>query len=258
MVDTARTLAALLALLADNTSGDISPQDVRDLVVSEWIYNADAQPTSPHANDDEFRDASIGASWTDWDPASAYTTTEGSFGIDLLSAAGSLQGGGIHRAVPVSSDWTLTTKVSLQRNNTANTFAGIFLAEDLSASPSTGDIISLTTNYGGSGARLEVDSWTAYNAFGSSLGFLSTGDTFPTSLYLRIAKTSTTYRFLWSLDGMTWLLIYSTTSLGITPVKAGLGMFSDHGNTAQSEAFFRFWRQVDSANWYAPILGRTP
>ena len=34
MVDTARSLAALQVLLADNVSGDISPQDVRDLLVS--------------------------------------------------------------------------------------------------------------------------------------------------------------------------------------------------------------------------------
>lgn len=34
MADTIRTLAALNALFADNTSGVISPQDIRDLVVS--------------------------------------------------------------------------------------------------------------------------------------------------------------------------------------------------------------------------------
>jgi hypothetical protein len=34
MADTRRTLAALQALLADNTSQDISPQDVRDMLVS--------------------------------------------------------------------------------------------------------------------------------------------------------------------------------------------------------------------------------
>ena len=32
MVDTARTQAALAAILADNTSGDISPQDIRDFL----------------------------------------------------------------------------------------------------------------------------------------------------------------------------------------------------------------------------------
>lgn len=34
MVDTARTKAAMATLLADNVSGDISPQDVRDLMES--------------------------------------------------------------------------------------------------------------------------------------------------------------------------------------------------------------------------------
>lgn len=34
MADTARTLTALQTLLADNTTGDISPQDLRDFLVS--------------------------------------------------------------------------------------------------------------------------------------------------------------------------------------------------------------------------------
>ncbi len=38
MADTARDKAALLALLADNTSGDISPQDMRDVLVSILGY----------------------------------------------------------------------------------------------------------------------------------------------------------------------------------------------------------------------------
>ncbi len=38
MADTLRTLSALLALLADNTSGAISPQDLRDFLVSVAGY----------------------------------------------------------------------------------------------------------------------------------------------------------------------------------------------------------------------------
>lgn len=34
MADTRRTLSALQTILADNTSGDISPQDIRDMLVS--------------------------------------------------------------------------------------------------------------------------------------------------------------------------------------------------------------------------------
>jgi len=46
MADTQRTLAALLALLADNTSGDISPQDLRDAVVTVFANYADIRTTS--------------------------------------------------------------------------------------------------------------------------------------------------------------------------------------------------------------------
>ncbi len=45
MVDTVRTQAALLALLADNSSGDIDPQDIRDMLVTqstpEWVQHLD-------------------------------------------------------------------------------------------------------------------------------------------------------------------------------------------------------------------------
>jgi hypothetical protein len=51
MADTKRSLTALQALLADNTSGDISPQDVRDFLVTAlgtagaitWLDNSTAQ-----------------------------------------------------------------------------------------------------------------------------------------------------------------------------------------------------------------------
>lgn len=36
MADTIRTQAAILALFADNYTGEISPQDLRDFVVSTW------------------------------------------------------------------------------------------------------------------------------------------------------------------------------------------------------------------------------
>lgn len=40
MVDTIRTSAQILNLFADNTSGDISPQDLRDFVVSTGVFGA--------------------------------------------------------------------------------------------------------------------------------------------------------------------------------------------------------------------------
>lgn len=50
MVDTVRSRTALLALLADNSSGDISPQDIRDMLVSldttGWGSYTDTQYTN--------------------------------------------------------------------------------------------------------------------------------------------------------------------------------------------------------------------
>lgn len=40
MVDTVRTTAELLTLFADNTTGEISPQDLRDFVVSAGVYGS--------------------------------------------------------------------------------------------------------------------------------------------------------------------------------------------------------------------------
>ena len=54
MPDTKRTLAALQALLADNETGDIDPQDVRDALISNHPETADGHspplslaPSSP-------------------------------------------------------------------------------------------------------------------------------------------------------------------------------------------------------------------
>jgi hypothetical protein len=40
MVDTVRTMAALQTLLADNTTGAITPQAVRDMLVSVFAYSS--------------------------------------------------------------------------------------------------------------------------------------------------------------------------------------------------------------------------
>jgi hypothetical protein len=49
MVDTDRTIASLQSLLADNTTGDISAQDVRDLLVSLSVKYGDMYVSTPAA-----------------------------------------------------------------------------------------------------------------------------------------------------------------------------------------------------------------
>lgn len=65
MADTKRTLAALTALLADNTAGDISAQDMRDLLVSVYgsrmVNNITSNTTLTTDYDVVTADASGGA-----------------------------------------------------------------------------------------------------------------------------------------------------------------------------------------------------
>src|SRR6185436_2051447 len=55
MVDTLRTRAALVSLLADNSTGDIDPQDIRDLLYSTGVAaSASAIPGSAPASLKDF------------------------------------------------------------------------------------------------------------------------------------------------------------------------------------------------------------
>ena len=82
MVDTVRTLSTLQTVLADNASGDIDPQDLRDMMVS--IYGIDFKPTAVDPPDDEFDDTT-GMSGVVNGLDAKWTVTAGATGtVDLL------------------------------------------------------------------------------------------------------------------------------------------------------------------------------
>ncbi len=90
MVDTVRTLAALQALLADNTAGDISPQDVRDMLVStwspEWVqYLQHRMPDETGHADDDFFSSDSSADYTETADSGTAVWTYGTY--DVLSVA---------------------------------------------------------------------------------------------------------------------------------------------------------------------------
>ena len=66
MADTDRTIAALQTLLADNTSGAISAQDVRDMLVSLSVKYGDMYISTPSAT-------TIGNTTNYYDVAGTYT-----------------------------------------------------------------------------------------------------------------------------------------------------------------------------------------
>jgi len=85
MADTVRTLAALQALLADNATGEISPQDLRDMLVSvygsEWMSALAVTPSGVTAID-EFDDDSF-TGWTTVTVTGGQTITEANGGLSI-------------------------------------------------------------------------------------------------------------------------------------------------------------------------------
>lgn len=81
MVDAVRTLAALQALLADNTTEDISPQDVRDFLVSVYGSQIGATHNTP---------PTTGWSWVNQGSFTETTAADGSLVYDAPAGAGGL------------------------------------------------------------------------------------------------------------------------------------------------------------------------
>jgi hypothetical protein len=215
------------------------------------LYEADAPPLSPHADDDEFNDGSIGGAWTDFDPGSVGTNTEGDWGLKI--AATSVAGDrftGVYRSVP-SGDWTLTTKVSVTGSSVAGfTQAGIVLGEDLSGSPTTSDLWVHLLRYTSARAmNIFTARYSSYQAFNSTFQDITWSRT---TAYLRIRRTGTDVATEASVDGIGWIKIDNQSAI-FTVNHVALLLDNDSGG-AEGAAYFRFYRR--SADAATPLLGR--
>jgi hypothetical protein len=126
MADTIRTRAALLSLLADNTSGDISPQDIRDFLVSvHGVYGEIYKP------DGAFDGVNLNNStWTL---------------LDIFTANGQAVGTTPDHAndkITVGSDgiYVVTFNLSMQYSGGGITYVGI--RKNAGATPETGTVIA--------------------------------------------------------------------------------------------------------------------
>ncbi len=218
------------------------------------LYAPDLPPSSPHANDDEFDDGALGGAWTDWDVGGVMAYTEGDYGAKLTHAGTASDSfAGIFRTV-AAGDFTLITKLSIGGIGNDFTAAGILLADDLTANPSTADfrffgVVYRTTN----AHHVQIYTFTGYNTFAGTL--LDTEFLGAVSLYLRVRRVGTTLFYDYSPDGIGWVQAYTETE-AYTIVRAGL-CTNGSGNAGglPTVAYFRFWRQTASQAVDQPILG---
>lgn len=218
------------------------------------LFFPDLPPASPHANDDEFDDASIGGAWTDWDHGSVGTNTEGTYGLKIANSnATGPKFAGLRRALP-SGDWSIVTKVSLVAVLADDAAASLILLED--ATSATGDLKVFSLVYGSTGVALYSQTWNDYQTFAATQASIS-ADVGPTWIYLRVRKSGSTYSQDFSHDGLSWMRLWTGT-LAFTPAHIGLGCNNNGGaGTSECAGYFRFWRQTSSTLLDQPLQGAT-
>ena len=204
------------------------------------IWMPDAPPSSASAYDDEFNDSSFNSSlWTDFDQPGNMTISESAHGLSMVQTpASGNNNAGIWQAIP-SGDWAIWTCVSLLHTGANYGVAGIMLGQDLSANPSTSDLI--THQITSQGPGLYTQRWNAYNSWNANL---ENSTIVTNTMYLRVRKASSTYSFDYSMNGIAWWQLYSSASLPFTPAQFGVFVNNAESSGSTLRAVFRFFRYV--------------
>ncbi len=237
MPDTVRTLAAIQALLADNVAGDISAQDVRDMVVSAYSLLPDA-PASLDP-EDIYWSGSDAAAMTEVTISGSQTITEraGKVSVLFTSQAAAdynclLQARtfaiGDSYAVPIrlfeATSGNITAAGVIFTDGTISTSFGViasllkFTAEqDTRTYLRHGALQTMTNTAGGSDIRGQAQPW----------------------IYTRLTYVAAnTFRMELSFDGISWLTAgVADVTRVMTPTHVGVGWSKD-GSTGSAIATF--------------------
>jgi hypothetical protein len=253
MVDTVRTLAALQALLADNTAGDIAPQDHRDELVSvwtpEWVryLGHRLSDETAHALDDFF-DSDTSADYTQTTPSGSATPQIGRDVLSWLYAAQTTQD-----VIPFTKAFgaispPITIETHVRAYGEGKHTAGLCFSDGTTTASNvivTGPLVT-----GGATVPLFI-------CYSGTITLLDTasinqGTPYPVmtgGMYLRLVwKTTNTFRAGFSVDGVTY------TSAGVgditdTQTPTRLGVFvSTYGGGAgiSSLAAFDYLRVYEA------------
>lgn len=215
-------------------------------------------PSTPHADDDEFSDASLDGDWTELDPGSDFTITEPAWGLAIEDTTQNSQTiGGIFKACSFSGGiMTVITKVNINNRQSGGIKAGLMFGEDLTNNPTTSNILLVNLVLDGAGAGIQAEEWTAYDG-GVATSFINQNWGFEphASLFIRVRWLSTTtFQVDMSTDGYSFFQKDGTFTCGFSPAEYGLGL--RHEGAWQAGATFSFFRRTNDSSIIAPVYGR--
>lgn len=186
------------------------------------LWTPDSEPSTTRPEDDEFDTGSLDAKWSELDNNSNLTVSVNDYGL-LLSQTpvGGDDIVGIYQDAPALTDYTVWAKVSARWQNTGSfTLNGIMLAEDLDANPTTGNITILRVGPTGT-TNVGSQRFNQYNSFSGTISVPNIANYYY-RWYLRARVSGSNFESDLSLDGVSWMRIHTSATIGFTPDKIGL------------------------------------
>jgi hypothetical protein len=208
-----------------------------------------ATPSSGNSMDDEFDDGVLDSSWTQVTVGGSFTATEGngllSVNLPGVSDASGDFSGMVKAWTPTAGD-TFETRFSWVRDEVGNGYlwAGLVFAEGTTDSAKTCIYgLDQRKTYGGPAVHRRLGSWTApgsqdfVNVLQDSVDFFQVRFTYA-------GTNSLTGAF--SGDGVTWVTLFSGTSVTITPTHVGLWWtnYIDTSSVVVSNVTFDYFRKI--------------
>jgi hypothetical protein len=222
MVDTVRSLSALQTLLADNTAGDISAQDHRDQLISEYSLLPDA-PAALDA-EDYYWDGTQVADFTEITTSGSQTITEVVGKVSALFSGQSTQdANGLLQARTFSIGDSFAVPIRLMTLDANARWVGVCFTDGVIG---TSNLVMAAYQLHLTGPNLRMGirhgTITAVNAATlTTVGFL--GSTLPW-LWVRLTyQADNEWAFDASPDGITWSPFgVADVSKTMTPTHWGL------------------------------------
>lgn len=257
MPDTRRSLTDLQALWPDNTTGDISPQDGRDALISMHPEKLSQQGTLAsipasarvtgdlyRASDSFYRHRWNGSAWVPEGPTWQFTEpVDGDFAwINQGDATKSTANGGVILYNPAqgagSHNWRIRKKTAPSTPYTIKTAMKVGWNPNIAGQvyfallwrDNSGNLIT-HGGYFNSSPSGSVDTtvfviykWTSPTAF--SAAYLTSWGQVPTGLiWLGIEDNGTDRKCLWSMDGYTWFTLHTVSRTDfLTPTEIGFAL----------------------------------
>ena len=211
-------------------------------VVPAFVSHPAALPGAPSSFDDEFDGTTLDAKWSEFQPLE-HTLSVGSPASWLKIVKPSVSGtrlSGVYQPIP-SGNWDILTRTTISQLGTGTTNytkAGLMLLQDAAGSPNTTDIWLFAIGRDAGAWSVMIQRYSDYQTFSA--------DDFKDKVYvhhayLRINRTEATYTFYFSLDGLGWIKVFSTSTPPFTPAHVGL-MANNNSTGEDLEAAFDFFR----------------